>query len=379
MELFKTDNDAAEVFPPGEFIKDELEARGWSQIDLAEILGRSPVQINKIIQGVQAITPETARQLADAFGTTAQLWLNLESQYQLSQITVDTDDVARRAKLYDKFPVREIIKRGWVEASENVKVLEKSLLDFFGISSLEEKPKFAHAARRPPTAQDYSAMWAWLCRARKLAPAVNADKFSDTSFKQALERLHLLIHEVEEVRHVPRILAEAGIRLVVVETLPRAKMDGATFWLNPWSPVVVLSLRNDRIDGFWHTLLHELDHVKNREGMVEPVVDSEMIGENMQPFADKPEIEKRADRFACEFSIKKGELDTFIARSRPMYSKQRIYLFARRLNVHPGIVVGQLQFRGVIDYKHNREMLDKVRHIVTASALTDGWGHTPPV
>jgi HTH-type transcriptional regulator/antitoxin HigA len=379
MELFKAEREAAEIFPPGEFIKDELEARGWSQVDLAEILGRHPNQVNKIIQGTQAITPETAKQLADAFGTSAQLWLNLESAYQLSQITVDTNAVARRAKLFDTFPVREILRRGWVETSENISVLEKRFLDFFDIKSLDERPTFAHAARRPPTAQDYSAMWAWLRRARQLAPAINAGKFSNTSLKEAFDRLRLLIHDIEEARHVPRILSEAGIRLVIVETLPRTKMDGATFWLNRWSPVVVLSLRYDRIDGFWHTLLHELDHVKNREGMVEPVVDSDLVGENMQPFADKPEVEKRADRFACEFSIKKGELDNFIARSRPMYSKQRIYLFARRLHVHPGIVVGQLQFRGVIDYKHNREMLDKVRHVVTASALTDGWGNTPPV
>ena len=73
----------AEVFPPGEFIKEELEARGWSQIDLSEIIGRQPNVVNEIIMGKRSITPETATALGEAFGTSAQLWMNLESAYQL--------------------------------------------------------------------------------------------------------------------------------------------------------------------------------------------------------------------------------------------------------------------------------------------------------
>lgn len=379
MELFKLEREVAEVFPPGEFLKEELDARGWSQADLAEILGTAAANVSRIVQGSQTITPEIAKKLGLAFGTSAQLWLNLESAYQLSRVSANTEAVARRAKLYESFPVREILKRHWIEPSDNIDVLEKRFSDFFGVESLDHRPAFAHAARRPAAPQDYSALWAWLCRARQLAVAVSASKFSDTSFKQALERLKLLLKDVEEVRHVPRILAEAGIRLIIIEPLPHIKIDGATFWLNRWSPVIVLSLRFDRIDWFWHTLLHELDHVKNREGMIEPIIDSDLVGEHRQPFADKPEVEQRADGFACEFSIKKEELDGFMTRLKPLYPKQRIYLFARRLNIHPGIVVGQLQFRGEISYKHNREMLDKVRQIVTASALTDGWGNTPPI
>ena len=108
---------AAEVFHPGEFIKEELEARGWSNIDLAEVMGRHPNQISLIVTGEQDITPETARQLSAAFGTSAQLWLNLQSTYNLSQVASTNESVAQRAKLYDLYPVREIIKRGWIQPS----------------------------------------------------------------------------------------------------------------------------------------------------------------------------------------------------------------------------------------------------------------------
>ena len=75
----------AEVFAPGEYLREELEARGWSQQELADILDRPPRLVNELIAGKRAITPETARGLSDAFGTSAEYWMNLESQYQLSQ------------------------------------------------------------------------------------------------------------------------------------------------------------------------------------------------------------------------------------------------------------------------------------------------------
>lgn len=75
---------AAEVFPPGEFIREELEARSWPQADLAEIIDSTPRHVSELVSGKRAVTPETARKLAEVFGTSAELWLGLEADYQLS-------------------------------------------------------------------------------------------------------------------------------------------------------------------------------------------------------------------------------------------------------------------------------------------------------
>lgn len=72
----------AEAFPPGEFIQDELESRGWSRTDLANIMGRPARLIDEIIAGRRSVSPEIARELGDAFGTDADFWLNLEASYQ---------------------------------------------------------------------------------------------------------------------------------------------------------------------------------------------------------------------------------------------------------------------------------------------------------
>ena len=77
------DLQLAQAFPPGEFLRDELEERGWSQSDLAEIMGRPVSLVNEIIKGKRGITPKTALGLAAALGGSARFWLHLESSYRL--------------------------------------------------------------------------------------------------------------------------------------------------------------------------------------------------------------------------------------------------------------------------------------------------------
>src|SRR5579862_7827246 len=104
-----TDVAMAEVFPPGEFLRDELEARGWTQTEFAEILGRPVRLVNEIIAGKRGITPETAKELAAALGTSAMMWLNLEAAYRLhhNQEPVPSR-IARQARLREKFAVHEM-------------------------------------------------------------------------------------------------------------------------------------------------------------------------------------------------------------------------------------------------------------------------------
>lgn len=87
----------AEVFPPGDFIREELQARKWTQGDLARILGRPLQTVNQIINGNKRITAETAKELGMAFGTGPELWLNLENAYRLSIAPEPDQAIAKRA------------------------------------------------------------------------------------------------------------------------------------------------------------------------------------------------------------------------------------------------------------------------------------------
>ena len=87
----------AEVFPPGDFIREELAARGWSQSDLARVIGRPLQAVNQIINGRKRITVETSKELGLAFGTGPELWLNLENSYRIATTADPDPKIARRA------------------------------------------------------------------------------------------------------------------------------------------------------------------------------------------------------------------------------------------------------------------------------------------
>ena len=371
------DRRAAEVFMPGEFIKEELEARGWSQAELAEIMGRQPTVITDLILGKRAVNPEIATELGEAFGTSAQYWMNLESSYQLWHIARADSVVARRAKLYSIAPIKELTKRHWIEPSDNIEVLESRVRQFFGISSLEQQVQMAHAARKGIQEVSSSSQNAWLFRAKQLAYGVYAKPFSDRSFNSALEQLRCLRQDIQEIRRISKILADNGIRLLILEHLPQTKIDGVTFWLNKKSPVIALSLRYDRIDAFWFTLAHELGHIKARDGLMNAVIiDTEIGDDDRQSESPISEAERKADLFAMEFLVDPKSLDDFILRTRPLYGKLKILRFSHKIGVHPGLVIGQLQHRREIPWGSFRQMLEKVRNIIIPSTLTDGWGQT---
>lgn len=93
-------NQPAEVFPPGEFIREELESRGWTQADLAAIIERPIQTVNLIVNAKKAVTTDTAQELAAAFGTTPELWMNLQVAYSLSRKQPDLSKIKARARLY---------------------------------------------------------------------------------------------------------------------------------------------------------------------------------------------------------------------------------------------------------------------------------------
>src|SRR5215470_20307776 len=165
------DRIPADVFPPGEFIRDELEARGWTQTEFAEIIGRPKRTVNELITGKRGITPETARELAAALGPSAQFWMNLDAAYQLSKVAPATERIAWEAALRERFPVREMTKRGWIRASGSYEEVERQILAYFGLQSVGEQIRFPHAARRDYGSALSPMQWAWLFRVHQLAVA----------------------------------------------------------------------------------------------------------------------------------------------------------------------------------------------------------------
>jgi HTH-type transcriptional regulator/antitoxin HigA len=362
----------AEVFPPGEFLKDELAERGWTQTEFAGIIGRPIRAVNELILGKRAITPETAHEIAAALGTSAQLWMNLDAAYQLSKVSPATERISREAMLRERFPVREMKKRGWIRESKSYDELEANVLAYFGLKTIDDPFHFPCAARRN-YGEELSAMQiAWLLRVQQMATVLHVGGYSEEKLGAAVSHLERLMTEPEEIRHVPRILAECGVRLVVVEPIPGSQIQGVCFWINQeQSPVIGLALKGDQIDKFWFNLWHEIEHVLRGDGKDEPVLD------DFDNPATEQESELAANDGAANHCVPSGPMRDFIARHDPMFSEKNLIGFARLMKRHPGIVAGQIQKRtGRWDLF--KKLQPRVREILIQSALTDGYGRTGP-
>jgi HTH-type transcriptional regulator/antitoxin HigA len=351
-------------YSPGELIAEELDARGWSQKDLATILGIPPSVMSGLVKGKKRINTDLAQRLAAAFGNNAQFWVNLEGAYRLALEKQDGEDIEEMSLIYSVAPVGEMLKRCWIREWTSTGELRDQILQFYGACDLSEiaTAVIPHAARKSSyESRPSAAQKAWLQRVRNVARGLSAASYSEQNLTTAICHLRDLLREPKKVRQVSQVLAESGIRFVVVESLPQTRVDGAGLWLDSSSPVVALSLRYDRLDNLWFTLFHELGHIKNG-GFQLDVIDTDLFGENAVKSSEKPEQEQRADRFAAETLIPQSEMERFIAQMCPRFSKGKIKGFAARMGVHPAIVVDQLQHRGVIPCgAHSREFLVRVR------------------
>src|SRR5262249_8508108 len=144
-----------------------------------------------------------------------------------------------------------------------------------------------------------------------------------------ISQLKMLLSSPEEARKVPRILAEAGIRFLIVEALPSSKIDGVCFWLNDTAPVIALSMRFDRIDNFWFVLRPEMEHVRQRHGLLKMMLDTALEGEKAGTGSAVEEDERVANEAAAEFCVPKKMLDAFVARKAPFFNEADIIAFSR--------------------------------------------------
>ena len=372
-----TATNATWVKHPGFYIKEEMEERGWLQRDLAFVLGVPEQGVNMILSGKRNISADMARALADAFGTGGDFFARLQLAYDMAHARVPAPSVASLGNMQSQYPVREMIKRGWI-AQADTPLMEEQLVRFFRVDAADEIPYLAHAAKksRYEEREIPAPQLAWLFRVRQIARSITVPVYSERALKTAIGELVLLLRAPEETRHVPRIMAECGIRYVVVEKLSKAKIDGVCFWIDG-SPVIGMSLQRDTIDNFWFVLRHEIEHVLQRDGQNEEVIDEDLTGAPRAGITILPE-EIAANAAAADFCAPRDGLHSFLLRKKPYYYEKDVVAFAKLHQRHPGLIVGQMQKR-MDRWDYLTRHLVKIRQFVLPSAMADGWGQTIPV
>jgi HTH-type transcriptional regulator/antitoxin HigA len=132
---------------------------------------------------------------------------------------------------------------------------------------------------------------------------------------------------------------DLGIAVVVESGLPGMSIDGASFHLSRVGPVLALTLRHDRLDNFWFTLLHELGHIALH---LSTPGDDIYIDSLDEAVGDEQEAEAEADAFAKDALVPR---DTWMrSDARRLGSESSVIALARQLGIHPAIVAGRIRY-----------------------------------
>ena len=366
---------------PGTFIVEELEARNWQQVDLAYILGISPPQLSPLLNGKASVTPDMAAALGDAFDMPADFFANLQKMYDLHKAKPVDPGVRTRASWVSYFPVRDMIKRGWIEDTEPG-LLDLQMMRFFGKNRIEDIPFVgggeiaAHAAKKSSNYDSITPpQFAWLHRVMKIAETIRAPLYSEDNLRKNLPKIRAHLLDKDDLIHIPQILLTAGVRFVLVEALPASKIDGVCVWIDG-QPAIGMTTRLDRIDNFAFVLRHEIEHVLRGDGRDVSFTPVDEIGTDFDS-TDGPEEEVAANTAAAEFCVPKQQLSSFIARKSPFISEQDVLAFAARMEIHPAIVVGQVQHK-TKKYNWLRKYQSGIREFLFDWKFVDGWGRQCP-
>ena len=365
---------------PGVRLKEILEKRGILQSDLAFILGqRTTTGLNQIITGKRGISPDMSKALGLALDVPPEYFASLQSEYEVALADDPDPLVSLRANILSKYPVRDMMRRGWLEDTGS-ELLRQQLAQFLELHNPDDIPYLSHAAKKSSyeTRDITPAQLAWLFRVRQIAKATVVAKYSPRVLTDALSRLRKMLVAPEEARQVPRLLMDCGVRFAIVETLPHAKIDGVCFWLDADSPVIGMSTRYDRIDNFFFVLRHEIEHVLRKDGMQDDVVDVELEGHRAGTDATLPVEERVANAAAADFCVPTQQLDSFLRRKHPFYYEKDVLAFAMLHHIHPGIVVGQMQ-RRLDRYNYLKKYQTRIRQYVLPGTMADGWGQVLPI
>jgi HTH-type transcriptional regulator/antitoxin HigA len=330
---------------PGEVLAAELEIRGMTQQELAKRTGLTPKHIVAIAKAKSAITPETAIKLERALGMPAEYWLNLESQYQevLARLN-EEQKLDRDLGWLKRIPVAQMAKFGWLQKHKDAKAQLIEVLRFFGIASVDQWDDMwpnLNVAYRQHNHHEVlpEAVSAWLRRGEIEAAQIQCDAYDRNKFRQALDEIRGLTMELPEffVSRLQELSAKAGVAVVFVPALPKTGVSGATRWLSPHKALIQLSLRYKTDDHLWFTFFHEAGHILLHGK-------KEFFLEGANGLDESKEAE--ANEFAEYELIPRKAFSGFL--DRKAYNKSAIVKFSKEVGIAPGIVVGQLQHKGLL-------------------------------
>lgn len=322
---------------PIDAIEHRMGEQGLRQKDLVPLLG-SRSRVSEVLARKRPLTVQMIRALNTGLGIPVDALLAEPQSKKQRGISVDTLDLG-------KFPVREMEKRGWfkslkiaVQSSAEERV--RAFLAQLGGGTPAQALYRRTFRGDDVSAKSYYSVLAWTARVliRAKEVEINVGKYDPTRITPTvLKELAQLSWFDRGPALVQQFLAKYGIVFVIEPRLPNTLIDGAALLTERGTPVVSLTLRYDRVDYFWYTLLHEVIHAWEHVTSAE-----EAYIDRVENMGSIDVAEKEANRLARDTLIPRAVWKRSQAFLSP--TRESIQELANSLHVHPAIVVGRLQF-----------------------------------
>ncbi len=333
---YEDKHHAIELPDPIAAIQFRMEQEGLTNKDLAPYFGSSG-KVSEVLSGKRDLTLPMIRALHRHLGIPAEVLI----QEAGGSIPEDVEGLD-----WSRFPVNEMVKRGYLKASKSAKDNAERLLRELmgragGLSVAAPLCRKSDGKRRNAKMDSY-ALAGWclyvLAQAATAKPKGSYKKGSITpAFLRKVAKLSVF---ADGPKRAQSLLAEHGIILVIAPHLANTYLDGAAMLLEDGTPVIGMTLRHDRVDNFWFCLLHELTHVERHlgDGGERLFVDDFDLRAK-----DDDQREREADEWAEEALIPKQLWNEHHAQDAPTPSN--VIALAQEVGVHPAIVAGRIRWR----------------------------------
>ncbi len=331
---------------PGDSICALMQRRGVSAELLAERLGDFD-EVRGLLDGSNRIDERSSVVLSELLGGSRSFWLKRQENFEKALERSLSLAGERAEEWLDRVPMPRTRGRRPRSPQAILKEVRRRML-FYSVSTLESwEQRYGricadtHFRRSMSFVPQNSAVLLWLRRGELEADLVHTQPWSPDRLRERLGRIRRLTKINHPSRFLPKLralCAEAGVAVVVVRTPSGCHASGATRLVSADKAMMLLSFRHRADDQFWFTVFHEIGHLLLHGG--ETFVDGD----------DTPNdrFEAEANDFARQCIIPPDREEEF---SNLKTRRNAIIRFSISVGVSPGLVIGQMQHRGIIEHR----------------------------
>jgi HTH-type transcriptional regulator/antitoxin HigA len=339
---------------PGTILADEMEANGYSQIDLAKLIDIKRSQLNEIIKGKRNINADLALLLEKALGIDADFWMEAQKNYDLDKARIEAKnkeqleaiEIWNVAKVF--IPVSFYKKKQVI--SGNPLTDNQKIREIYGVVNLDQlatmsvQSNYHRFKKSTKFKTDVINIMGWVKLVQYKAAEVTVPPFNHENQERLIADLRaILLKNKDTLNKVQNKLHDYGIKLIYQAKGEKTPVDGVSFWSNG-NPAIGMTLRHNRLDNFAFTLFHELGHIFKHLVNNDTAEFIDLETKNEEEEYKNSNEEKQADHFAQNSLIKQDDWNQFKKNLPHKNNDVAMIAFAKQVKIHPSIVRGRVCF-----------------------------------